>query len=132
MCKHVCLISALLAVDQSSLEKKMRRACEMRMAQGIRTTRRFKHGPSLTPILFLSKQMDRGKLVKRERFDSKNPAHAKLLRRVGLSVDRAMKRAALARRLAVKGNEAGWQLAESADTMSAVKKPPGAPDLNTW
>ena len=81
---------------------------------------------------FLSKQMDRGKLVKRERFDSKNSAHARLLRRVGLSVDRAMKRAALARRLAVKGNEAGWQLAESADKMSAVKKPPGAPDLNTW
>ena len=104
----------------------------MRMAQVIRTTRRFKDGPSVTSILFLSKQMDRGKLVKRERFDSKNSAHAKLLRRVGLSVDRAMKRAALARRLAVKGNEAGWQLAESADTMSAVKKPPGAPDLNTW
>ena len=75
------------------------------------------------PVLVSFVKMQRGGLVKRERFDDKNPAHARVLRRAGLSVDRAIKRAALARQLAVKCCNDGldyyheWALVESGETM---------------
>ena len=75
------------------------------------------------PLLVSFVKMQRGGLVKRERFDDKNPAHARVLRRAGLSVDRAIKRAALARQLAVKCCNDGldyyheWALVESGETM---------------
>jgi hypothetical protein len=61
--------------------------------------------------------------LQRQRFDDKSVAQARLLRRIGLSIDRALKRAALARRLAYKCCQEGlddcegWELVESREQM---------------
>jgi len=71
------------------------------------------------PTLVSFVRMHYGKLVTRERFDGANAAHSKLLRRAGLSVDRAVKRSLLARQLAIGGGGGGWDLVESHEHMCA-------------
>ena len=90
------------------------------------------------PIAYISYffwQMHQGKLVKRDRFDHANASHARVLRRAGLAIDRARKRASLSRQLARRlGDEEcvdgpaclsslGWQQVDSAEHMchSATK-----------
>lgn len=89
------------------------------------------------PVLVSYVQMHEGQLMKRERFDAKNAAHARLLRRAGLCLDRALKRAKRARLLAKNlsvlpspapckindGNGHTWKLVESNEvTFDSARK----------
>ena len=90
---------------------------------------------SPVPMLVSFIKMHQGKLVKRDRFDHANASHARVLRRAGLAIDRARKRASLSRQLARRlGDEEcvdgpaclsslGWQQVDSAEHMchSATK-----------